>query len=325
MGSHPEATHSHPFVTAHSQSKRPQRELGLTISGGGYTVPDMIREKFIKWEVHIPLTYLTDKFCASQSSNQASLSDVLTVIDGRVTTKSKILSPAGELDMSFDEWHQAWQRLLKLIEQYHPEELELWRTHYTSIVVKETRGEDWPLWLSYDTEVRHRSVTVGLDPSQFQRKLFDDLYIRYTEDKILARIQTLSNAITTPTSSPSNRYQPYTRTTDNGHNNRSRVDSFRASGPSSKLTSSRGRCLFCGGLAHSPRTCIAHTLVNGKPLLLPKPTTADAPWADRNGRQYCFGWNGKNGQCTFNQCAREHACSLCGDKAHNAQACPTIL
>ena len=53
----------------------------MTISGGGYIVPDAIREKFVKWEVHIPLTYLTDRFCASQTTTQSSLSDVLMVID----------------------------------------------------------------------------------------------------------------------------------------------------------------------------------------------------------------------------------------------------
>ena len=110
----------------------------MTVSGGGYIVPDAIREKFAKWEVHIPLTYLMDKFCASQPATQSSLSDILMVVDGQVTTKSKVLSPASELDMTFDEWHQAWQRLLKLIEQYHPDELALWRTHYSSIMVKET-------------------------------------------------------------------------------------------------------------------------------------------------------------------------------------------
>src|SRR6266446_664262 len=157
----------------------------MTVSGGGYIVPDAIHKKFIKWEVHIPLTYLTDRFCALQLATQSLLSDTLTVIDGQVMTKSKLLSPAGKLDMTFDEWHQAWQRLLKLIEQYHPEELTLWRTHYTSIMVKETRGEDWLLWLSYDTEVRRRSVTTGLDPSLFQKRLFDNLYVRYTEEKIL--------------------------------------------------------------------------------------------------------------------------------------------
>ncbi len=298
----------------------------MTVSGAGYIVPDAICDKFVKWEVHIPLTYLTDKFCASQPAAQSSLADILTVVDGQVTTKSKFLSPASELDMTFDEWHQAWQRQLKLIKQYHPDKLPLWRTHYTSIMVKETRGEDWPLWLAYDTEVRRRSVTTSLDPSLFQRRLFDDLYIRYTGERILARIQSLSSAsAATPIPTTSNRYQPYTRTADSGQANRPRMDSFRPPGSNPKLANSRARCLFCGGLAHSPKTCIAHTLVNGKPLLLAKPAAADTPRVDRNGRQYCFGWNGKNGQCTFNQCAREHACSLCGDKAHNAQSCPTIL
>jgi hypothetical protein len=75
----------------------------MTVSGGGYIVPDAIRDKFIKWEVHIPLTYLTDSFCSSQQASQSSLSDFLAIIDGQLTTKSKSLSPAGELDMSFDE------------------------------------------------------------------------------------------------------------------------------------------------------------------------------------------------------------------------------
>ena len=110
----------------------------MTVSSGGYIVPDAIRDKFAKWEVHIPLTYLTDSFCSSQHMTQSSLSDFLAVIDGQLTTKSKLLSPVSELNMTFDEWHQAWQCLLKLIEQYHPDELALWRTHYSSIMVKET-------------------------------------------------------------------------------------------------------------------------------------------------------------------------------------------
>src|SRR6267378_1566979 len=114
-----------------------------------------------------------DKFCASQSAIQSSLSDILMVIDGKLLTKSNSLSPTGKLDMTFNEWHQAWQWLLKLIKQNHPDELALWQTHYTSIMVKETRGEDWPLWLAYDTEVRRRSATVGLDPSHFQKRLFE--------------------------------------------------------------------------------------------------------------------------------------------------------
>ena len=317
IGPHPEPPHAQLHSATQPQTKRPRRELGMTVSGGGYIVPDAVRDKFAKWEVHVPLTYLTDRFCSSQPTAQSSLADFLAVVDGQVTTKSKSLSTVGELDMTFDEWHQAWQRLLKLIDQYHPDELALWRTHYMSIMIKETRGEDWLLWLAYDTEVRRRSVTSPLDPSQFQKKLFDDLYVRYTGQKILSQVQSSSGPSATTHVASSSRYQPYQRTNDNGY-------SFRPSS-SSKSTPSRCRCLLCGGLSHSPKTCIAATLVNGKPLLLPKSTTPDTPRTDRNGRQYCFGWNGKNGQCTFKQCVREHACSLCGDKSHNAQSCPTIL
>jgi hypothetical protein len=152
----------------------------MTVSRGGYIIPDAIRDKFTKWEVHIPLTYLTDSFCSSQHATQSSLSNFLVVIDGQLTTKSKSLSPVSKLDMSFDEWHQAWQHLLKLIEQYHADELPLWQTHYSSIMVNETQGEDWPLWLAYDMEVRHCSVTTPLNPSKFQQRLFDNLYICYT-------------------------------------------------------------------------------------------------------------------------------------------------
>ena len=190
----------------------------MTVSGGGYIIPDAIRNKFARWEVHIPLTYLTDSFCSSQQASQSSLSDFLAVIDGQLTTKSKSLSPAGELDMTFNEWHQAWQRLLKLIEQYHLEELALWQTHYSSIMVKETRGEDWPLWLAYDTEVRRRSVTTPLDPSKFQQRLFDDLYVCYTGKKILSQLQ-FTPTIGPPSNNPSSssRFHPYQCTPDNGH------------------------------------------------------------------------------------------------------------
>lgn len=296
----------------------------MMVSGGGFVVPDIIRDKFVKWETHIPLTYLTDRFCASQPLSQSALADVLAVVDGQVTTKSKTLSPTGELNMTFDEWHQAWQRLLKLIDQYHPDELTLWRTHYSSIMLKETRAEDWPLWLSYDTEVRRRSVTTPLDPSQFQKRLFDDLYIRYSSDRILTQVQSLAGPSSSTHTAPSSRYQPYQRPADNGYPSRPRNDSFRPQPSSPSKHTSRCRCFLCGGLSHGPKNCASPTLVNGRPLLLAKPATADAPRTDRNGRQYCFGWNGKNGSCTFNQCVREHACSLCGDKSHNAQSCPTI-
>jgi hypothetical protein len=94
-------------ITMQAHTKCPWRKLGMMVSGGGFIVPDVIRDKLIKWETHVPLTYLTDNFCASQMSVQSSLSDLLAIIDGQVTTKSKSLLPIGELKMSFNEWYQA--------------------------------------------------------------------------------------------------------------------------------------------------------------------------------------------------------------------------
>ena len=102
-----------PHITMQALTKCSWHELGMTVSGGGFIIPDMICDKLIKWETHVPLTYLTDNFCASQPSMQSSLSSLLTIIYGQVMTKS--LSPIGELKMSFDKWYQAWQRLLKII------------------------------------------------------------------------------------------------------------------------------------------------------------------------------------------------------------------
>jgi hypothetical protein len=168
----PDPLNLQPHITTQVHMKRPRCKLGMMVSGGGFIIPDMICDKLIKWETHVPLTYLTDNFCASQPSVKSSLSDLLAVIDGQVTTKSKSLSSVGELEMSFDEWYQAWQRLLKIIKQHHPDEFDLWRTHFTSIMLKETRAEDWPLWLAYNTEVRRRSVTT-LDPGSGTYHFYD--------------------------------------------------------------------------------------------------------------------------------------------------------
>jgi len=160
----------------------------MTVSGSGFIVPDVIRDKFIKWETHVPLTYLTNNFLRLPAGSPILL--IRFPHCRRRSSYNQVEGPSsiGELDMTFDEWHQTWQRLLKLINQYHPDEFNLWRMLDSSIMLKETRAEDWSLWLSYDTEIRRRSVTTPLDPSQFQKRLFDDLYVRYSSDRILAQV-----------------------------------------------------------------------------------------------------------------------------------------
>ena len=79
----------------------------------------------------------------------SSSDDVLTIdsATGQISTSSKSLSDDGELDLSFDEWHQAWHHLLDLIRTYIPDEFAMWEVHYHFILNSDNRAELWPLYL----------------------------------------------------------------------------------------------------------------------------------------------------------------------------------
>ena len=136
--------------------KRPARTPGLAGTNAAFLVPDNVRKKFMDggWSSHVPLTYLTDKGCLfKDKSSTVSAQDLLTVdpTSGAIQTTSTSLSDEGELDLTFDEWHQAWRRLLDLIKTYLPDEFLMWETHYLFILNSENRAELWPLYLAYDT------------------------------------------------------------------------------------------------------------------------------------------------------------------------------
>ena len=153
-------------------------------------VPDTIWNKFRNgWNVHIPLTYLTDKSCAYKKS-ATLFRDSLSVDEtsGQIITTSKALETTGELDMTFEEWHQAWRRLLPLIREFLPDDYDAWNSHFLTIRDKETLTDCWRLWLAYDTEIRRHSIQEGIDPAVHHISVWNDLEIRYMEDKISHRI-----------------------------------------------------------------------------------------------------------------------------------------
>jgi hypothetical protein len=60
---------------------------------------------------------------------------------GQVVPTSKALNDNGELELTFDEWHQAWRCLLELIKSYLPQEFLLGEIHYSFILNNENRSE----------------------------------------------------------------------------------------------------------------------------------------------------------------------------------------
>jgi len=89
----------------------------------------------------------------------------------KIIASSKPLPNDGEYDLTFDQWHQGWRRLLKLITEFILEEYHAWNIHFTSIRDKVSRPENWKLWVMYDTELRRQSVTSSVDPSRFHPDL----------------------------------------------------------------------------------------------------------------------------------------------------------
>jgi hypothetical protein len=235
---------------SHSISrKRPSRVVGQLATNAAFIVPDQIRKKFIDgWNTHIPLTFLTDKACSSKniSTSLNSMQDYITIDDtsGRFMSTAKPLPSDGELDLSFDEWHQAWQRLLDLIARYAPQEHQFWLIHYEFILNKENRAELWPLYLSYDTEIRKRSTFDSLDPSQFHIGIWNDLEVRHISNKVLENVQKDMNlrvyqsASTSNPRSQQNQYRP-------AQNLSARSSDFRNRHNHSK----GGKCIFCGDVS----------------------------------------------------------------------------
>ena len=240
--------------------KRPARTPGLTGNNAAFLVPDHIRKKFADgWSVHVPLTFLTDRGCLLKDKFTLSSSqDILSIdnVTGRILATSKPLSDDGELDLSFDEWHQAWRRLLELIKTFVPNEFLMWEVHYAYILNNDNRAELWPVYLAYDAEIRRRATQLPIDPSVFSIGIWNDLETRYTAKKVLSLIQADLKQLPTRSSTP---YQqnPTARNTSRNH-------SFRNQQSQSGQLK---KCIFCGDTAkdHVSKNCPAPCNVNGTP------------------------------------------------------------
>ena len=312
-----------PLDQQSSTRKRPERIPGLVGTNAAYLVPENIRKKFSEgWNSHVPLTYLTDKACMLKnrlSSNAAQ--DILSFdsATGQVITTSRVLHDNGELEMDFNEWHQAWRRLLELINTFIPREYNVWEIHYSRILNSENRAELWPLYLAYDAEIRKRTTQLPIDPSAFSIGIWNDLENRFSHKKVLSAVQndirqiterfSSNNSPNPPSYTPRNQFQP---------------PSFRNQQVTLSDNPRMGRCIFCGdhSRSHPSNACIASCYSNGVPCHLTK-QEPNGTRVNRSGKRYCFAWNGSLG-CTQTSCRKgDHACTLCGATGHNAQACNT--
>jgi hypothetical protein len=302
--------------------RRPDRIPGLAGTNAAFLVPDHIRKKFIDgWLVHVPLTFLTDKGCLLKDKPSAIGTQELLTIDsstGRIQTSSKPLSDFGELDLTFDEWHQAWRRLLDLIKTFVPKEFLLWEMHYLYILNIENRAELWPIYLAYDAEIRKKSIQQPIDPSVFSIGVWNDIEARHMAKKVYAMVQSNLNQSVGRTSS--------TQGDSNNSRTPNQGSSFRSRQPSTSDNPKIGRCIFCGNRTkdHLPRNCTAACNTSGVPCHLHRVEPSGIRQS-KSGKRYCYAWNGPTGCDKGPSCRRgEHWCTLCGSTSHSAQQCDAV-
>ena len=105
-----------PLIYLH---KCPTCTIRLAGTNAAFLVPDHIQKKFVNgWNMHVSLTFLMDHGCLLKDRHAVNSSHDVLLIDnntGYIITTSKPLLDNGELDLIFDEWHQAWHWLLELI------------------------------------------------------------------------------------------------------------------------------------------------------------------------------------------------------------------
>jgi hypothetical protein len=186
-----------PTVTLSTPSRRcPACTIGLAGTNAGFLVPDHIQKKFAdSWNVHVPLTFLTDNGCLLKTKQVVSVSHNILSINnstGQLFTNPKLLSDNRELDLTFDKWYQAWCRLLRLFKTFLPKEFPLWEVHYTFILDRENCSELWPLYLVYDAEIQRRATQLAIDPSVFSIGIWNDLESRYSTNRVLTLAQSNS-------------------------------------------------------------------------------------------------------------------------------------
>ncbi|KAH6874640.1 hypothetical protein BKA70DRAFT_1208672 [Coprinopsis sp. MPI-PUGE-AT-0042] len=311
-----------PTTSTSTHTGRPERIPGHMASSAGYTIPEHIRKVFKSgWKTHVPFNQLTDAYCLYRHSTALPINEETIVLDsatGQISSAAKPVSADEEERLTFDEWHQAYRRIIQLISEYAPRELDLWRTHFDRILNTEDRAEHWFLWLLYDIEIRRRACYTPIDPAQFHVAVWNIFELRYLKSSASSRVATSSNMpIEAPPPAYSNAPAPGPR------DNRFRHNSFQLSNQQSS-DYKIARCLFCGDTngSHPSRNCSATTNIAGRPCFLTK--RGNEPRRDAQGKQYCFAWNGIQG-CSTANCPRGlHVCTLCGSKFHTAQRCNSL-
>lgn len=282
------------------------------------------------WKEYLPLHILTpDSIAAYNRRPTADIHYAQTSANGSFALVTKAPDADAEFLMTIVEWLRAFPTFQRLV-QYHcnrPNKMRIvhgLQQHFDWIVAQPDFYDDFLLYLRYDIQIRGFVATQGYIPSGFEPNIFNATLRKYNNDIARGLIK-LSSTSRRRSRSPS------PRRNNRAHRSRSCSPSPRRgqrSYPSSSRFEARGRsfrpystsdakpfCITCGQYGHSGFTCT----VTKAPFLVQDKL---GRWLAPDGTQLCYKWNGHTSNCSG--CAREHRCTLCGQKSHNARKCARV-
>jgi hypothetical protein len=304
---------------------RVARVPGSQISRVTLPIPAYI-ERVFRENGHVPFTYLTDDSIRRALEGRQDGNEGVQLRGGVLVTSSKELSRAGEEAISYQQWCQAFNRFMLLVELYCPDDHPGWTAHYHYLVGHESfNGDEFDLYLMYDTAIRFASIAnKSFDLATVQDTVLAHAQTRFQANTALAEIQRLfaSSAQVAGASGPV--WSGGGRAVAAAAAAAAPINTALARHRTTTGVDPDKICLRCGRRdAHQTRLCLESSSFDGGAILLQGVLFTQSQreaWSDSKGRQYCYNSNTGKG-CTRSGCTYAHSCTLCGSSAHLGLTC----
>lgn len=287
------------------------------------TFPRIALKIIRKWKEHLPLHILTPDFI--QESNRRPHADIQyaqTSANGSLTLVTKAPDAEEEFLLTETQWRRTIPTYLRLITHHcnRPNRLAIvhgLQQHFDRIMAQPDFYDEFLLYLRYDIQIRGLVATQNYVPTGWEPNIFEAALRKYNTDISKGLLEKASGS------------RGRSRSRSPRRDSRARRPRSRSSGPRASTSSSRYEqrsrnfrpysgqesrafCIACGKTGHLGFKC---TIPKAPYLVQDKM----GRWLGPDGTQLCYKWNTSSSSCTG--CDRDHRCTLCGQKGHNARKC----
>lgn len=291
------------------------------VDGICVVIPKAIRKIMQdNWKEYIPLTLLTTAHLKSSDTTR-KLQTPICLASGRkglelmATTDKDLVPPKDEAAMDFQEWLQAWNHLLDLIDIYIPQATSAWEQHWKMIWQHRERDTRWHCLMRYCIEVRKAAVRANMNPGVWQAKIWQEI-IDDDRDRIAAGRPPPGSR---PSQPSTNSQHDKPATSSHSFQRRSDAPSASDQKPARKTCGDQDldKCFRCGTYGHLIRDCNRDFQYNGGKIHVTK--VGNTYMLD--SKPFCYRFNTPKG-CHIIPCPNPpHICSLCRATDHGAQQC----